>query len=528
MEKPFSNERERLKYIRSLHPNAYALSANEALQIQRIYKIIIEFFITHEEFTQITPPDKDHLMSRVSNVYNQESVILIKEMLKNKRIRLDNAYNIADRVLNGKWFEVYAAYGSLDAKEYTHLAYITSDKPNTLIKADREQYTELYEVWDKPIKTESNDKEWNEVIAYYDCNPEGLRDALSLGNDYLYLDWRERSNLELIKFIYEFEFEAFTQDQTNERFLQMPNTNGTTALTTIGKRALKNTHFDDPNEIYIIPTDQARITMSINGKSTKEIDGKRFVNMDKLFRLILNKAHKEGYKSKYITITLEEYKMIGGKDNKEARKQLKKAADDLYNLSLIYKFGNEKNQITISTRVLEAKAEIKNSSITFCLADNLYNNLKTNKSISYIPYELLCISSRSENAYKIGVFLRDHQRRNIGKDNENRVSISKLLEVTSLPLAEDIKPNRYKLQIIDPFFKALNTAASTGVFSYKIVHSKGKPLTDKEAINVYFDYELFISCLVDITWLTELDPYAQIRERKLNNQVKSKRKGSAK
>lgn len=527
IKKEYRNERERLKAIRSLHPNAYALSANETIQTERINKIVIEFFNTHREFVQIDPPNDTHVMSRVRNVFNQESVTLIKELLKNKRINLDNAYSIANRVLNGKWFEVYAAYGSLNAEDFKHLAYITSDKPTAFNKADREQYPKLYEVWDNCIKTESKDKLFEEAITHYDYDPEGLRDALSLGDEYLYLCWRERDKLELIKRIYEFGVEPFIQDI--EGFLSMPNSNGTTALTTIGTRAINNAYYDDINERFeMVTTTGVGVKVTTNNRDVN-FSSKSFVNMDKLVRQIANKAMREGYASKHITITLDEFKTLRGiRDDKEARKQLSKAAEDLYNSSIEYSFG----KLTIKTRYIEAKAEIKNSSITFYISSAFFNNLKENRSIAYIPYGLFTIPTKSDNAYSIAMFLADNKRRNLGKANENRVSINKLLEITSLPTVDEIKPNRYKQQIIDPFINALNTAASTGDFTYKIVLSNGKPLTRIDEINLYFDYELFTTCLIEVTWLKEPEVYTQVREEKVKQAAadhpKPKRKGKAK
>lgn len=527
IKKEYRNERERLKAIRSLHPNAYALSANETIQIERINKIVIEFFNTHREFVQIDPPDDTHFLARKHNIYNQESVGLIKNLLKNKRINLDNAYRIVNRVLNGKWFEVYAAYGSLNAEDFKHLAYITSDKPAAYNKADREQYPKLYEVWDNCIKTESKDKLFDEVITHYDYDPEGLRDALSLGNEYLYLCWGERVNLELIKRIYEFGVEPFIQD--TEGFLSIPNVNGTTALNTIGTRALNNAYYDDINERYEIVTTTG-VKVTTNNKAVN-ISSKSFVNMDKLLRQITNKAKIEGYASNRITITLEEFKTLRGiRDDKEARKQLSKAAEDLYNTSVEYTFG--KPQVIIKTRYVEAKAEIKNSSITFYISGIFFNNLRENKSIGYVPNEFLAIPTKSDNAYSIAMFLADHKRRNLGRADENRVSIKKLLEVTSLPTVDEIKPNRYKQQIIDPFINALNIAASTGVFKYEKVLSNGKPLTRYQRANFEYDLSVFIACSIDVTWLKEPEIYTQVREEKVKQAAadhpKPKRKRKAK
>lgn len=513
--KIYNTERERLKAIRSLHPNAYALSANETIQIERINKIVIDFFTIHKEFTQVDPPDETHIMSRVHNVYNEDSVTLLKEILRIKRINLDNAYTLANRVLNGKWFEVYAAYDSLGADGYKHLAYITSDKPDVFTIAERADYPGLYEVWDNCIKSESIDKLFDKVITHYDNDPEALRGALNLSEDYLYLCAGERNILKLIKLIHEFEI-TFVLPQ--EGYSPIYNDPHITDIVAIGREAVKNSTFDDTNEIY----DMLIGNYTFSTKTDPiEISDKAFANATKLLYQIIMKIVKEGCKTNEITISLKEFKEARGyKDQKEARAQLLNASGILLTTLVTVEntTKNKRGKVINTERVrgayLKYDAEINNSKVKFTLNDHIFEVMK-DKPFLWLPDSFLKISNGSPNAFTIGVRLAVQRARNIDNPEKgNRMSIKELLKSTSYPLATEIPRKRWHDQIMKPFIKALKTVAATGEFSYKFVHSRGVELTKLEEANLEYDYDLFTSCMVQVHWNNEINYYTEFKRLK--------------
>lgn len=513
----YKNPKERVLQTRSLYPEAYALNTKEALRVNKIDNIIWQFFNTHSEFTLYTM--RDNGIRSKEYIYNEQSIDLLKQTFKVRRVNLDNAVTLANRVLNKKWFQVFPT--KANNSDAIKLAFTTNE--GYIEIADKDKYPDLYEVWEqhKLAVQGLNNNSWG---VLFELNPERLREALSLSDEYLYLSNEERESLELIIDIAEFNSIPFTKAQ--DGYLQMISTNQTTALSVIGSKALNDAVYDEYNESFgIVTTTGAKITY--HGKELN-LDDTGSVNMDKLLRHMIYRAIQDGLTSPIVNITLDDFKQVRGlRDNKEARSQLKKAVDLLYNSSIEI----NSNRGSISTRFIDTKAEIKNSSVILVFSNSYFNMLKNNKSIAQIPLSFFEIKSSQPNAYKIALFLADHKKRNIGNANENRVTIRKLLEVTSLPPADTIEPRRYKLQIIDPFFKALEVITATGELKYKIVHSNGVELTSYEKNNIEFDYDLFSHCLIDVEWLREPEYYTHLREDKRlksvsnNNKRKDRAKG---
>lgn len=487
----------RAKRLRATCPDAYALSVNEAVRVERISSLIITFFATHPEYRQEERREGSS-QPIYHDSYNKDSVPLITEMLKRKRISLDNAYALAKRVLASKWFTVSStiivdAEGKPDFNK--RYASLTTDEGYQGI-IGREAYPTFYELWD----SES---------VYVFAEAEAMRQALSL-TGYKLLDSNEYNTLHLIVLLKEFlivdEPKPFTVQQ--EGFMPITNSPETTALLAVGAKALAHASYDDANERFDIITATGDCLYLRGEKLTTT--SSEWVNIDKLLRQINYKAHQDNHTRKAVVITLDEFMELRGlSDRKEARKQFTKAINDLYNVSLKVSNGRIKGEF----RYLQAKAEIDNSKASFLLTDLFYEAIKAVSSIGLMPISFMRIDGRESNAYKIGVYLSDHKRRNVGKPNENKVTVAKLLEITSLPDAKSIAPNRYKQQIIDRFFTALDKAASTGEFKYTLSRKGNEVLSEHDAIEAHYDYNVFISCVINVQWLREPD-YTQLRERK--------------
>ena len=492
----YKNSKDRIKQTRSLYPAAFALSVNEALRLANIDKIIYNFFEGHRSFIQYET-NESGLQSK-QYLFNDESIGLLKSELKRGRVSLKNTRKLANDVLNGKWFEVYPL-AKLNESDNDKLAFAT-DKTSIEI-ADRDKYPELYRVW-SDYKISLTKIKRNVYAGDYEHNPEALRIALNLSEDYLFLCQGERDTLQLILDIAEYKSKPFT----TEGYIQTKNTPQTVALSSVGKRALKEgvSSYDDTSgdDIFTLVTTTGAV-ITILGKEVKP-NTQEFINMDKLYTHINHKFTESGFTAKEITITLNEFMELRGlTDKKEAREQFKKGISDLYNASI--------DVSGFSVRFIQDKSIIKNSAAAFTLSDKLFNSLKKNSSIDYRPVSFMRLNG---NAYMIAAYLHNHRRRNIGKPTENRVSIRTLLEATLLPLASDTEPRRYKSHIIEPFFTALNTAADTGEFTYKIVKSNGIELSEHENFMSRLEYSDFIKYLIQIQWVKEPEYFKQLRESK--------------
>lgn len=517
----YNNDRERIKSIRLLHPNAYALSANEAILLERINRLVYDFFTVHREFTQVEPPDEKHLLSRVHNVFNQKSVSLLKDTLKTKRISLNKIHKVADRVLSGKWFEVYAAYDlpevgkDYDHSAYKHLTYITSDKPLTV--AERGKFPGLYEVWDNYIKSESKDRLFDTVVTNYDHDPEALRSALNLSEDYLYLCGGERGTLLLIKRIAEFDSIPFTTAENMT--LPIKSTAKTSGLAAVGRKSIIEALnvYDELNNAYTIkPTSKINITVY---DTELKPNSQMWVNMNKLLTHIQYKLVQSNYADKVVSIGLDEFMDLRGvTDKKEARDSLNEAILNLYHTSI----GTDKDDRAV--RIIQERSKVIKGRAEIVLSDRFYEELRKNKSLEYFPLSFMRLNG---NAFRLAINLFNHRRRNLGTDTENRIGIRKLLEYTTLPIESEIERWRRKDQIITPFINAMIAAAESGEFTYKIVHSKGIELSDHNKWLASYDYDEFINCLIEVQWKNEHEYITQLREDKKQKMIEAKAKDKA-
>lgn len=473
------------------NPDAYALTQREALRLDKINGIIWKFFnVTNPEFVHYDISESGEKSK--TYLYSEQSIPLLKHAFEASKISINNAYKLANRIINSKWFSVFTVKSN-------DLAFITNDEAIEVCKQD--QYPELYKIWgkNKILLHEMSKYKWE----VYDSavNAEGLRLALNLPEEYKYLSAFELDTLKLIIDIVEFVSVPFTQ---HEGLFAMPNTNGTTALNTVGTKALNNSYYDDINEQTVITTTKG-VRITINDKLAN-VKSTAYGNMDRLVRHMTNIMLREGFTSEDIIITLDEFKKIRKlKDDKTARAQLNKAAKDLYNLSVRFTFKNE----TIDARYIDVKSEIENSSIKLHPSLLFTKIMRENDSITWIPEGFLAIPVNKTNAYNIAMYLADQKRRALGQPNEDIVSVMTLLDVTTLPTFDVIKPNRYRQQIINPFFNALDTVVATGEITYEIIG-----LTSDERSAVYYDYKIFKKAKLKINWVNEHESYGALRDRK--------------
>lgn len=484
---------QRIKRARAKYPDAYALTANEAIRVQRFDSLIWQFFDTHREFvkTEWREEDTEKKYPIYRNLYNDESIALLKQFFTVKRLSLANAHALANRVLSQPWFELDSIL-NLNHDDSSEAYLHTSDGRHGRLSL--EDWPEFYAVWD--IRDDSN--------------AQPIREALRLDSSYLYFCTGERDILQLIINIAEYDNAPFTTTQ-EDGFIAIKSTPQSTALVSVGERAVIGAKYDELNELFDVISSTGE-HVYLRGRMLKADE---FVSLDKMVRQINSILHQGGFMNKAITITLDEFMEFRVlTDRRAAREEFERAISLLYEVSLNYN--------GIESRYLQTKARIQNSKVALLLTDLFFESLRVSGSVAFIPKGFFALKGKGGNAYKIGITLSDNRRRNIGKDNENRMSIAKLLEATTLNLADSIEPKYYKRQIIEPFFTALNKAAAEG-FSYTLIHRGGIPLTKLEQFEIHHNYELFISCLIDVQWYKEPEYYKSLRERKIDEAEARKR-----
>lgn len=497
---------ERLSEInmRELCPEAFALTCNEALRLRRINYTLFMFFDTHREFIEVSREAEGDRPAAYHNIYNDESIALLRSTFKSKRISLSNAAKLAERILNGKWFALDSVVYRDNDDGLPRLYLSTGGERKGVIS--REDSPEVYGIWDSYTQSGLFDDERM-------CNPlnaEALREALSLEAGYQYITSYEIDLLRTIKHITEYTSQPFTAPM-QAGFITVKATRESQSLVSVGRGALDAAVFDERNRVHNI-TAATGIEIRIKGKRR---DKKALVNVDKLEIQLLGKAAESGFTSPVIELSLDEFmERRHLTDKKEARKQFNKAANDYYETS--YEAVSDAGRVRI--RPLDGQATLHNSKAQFSFTTRFFDAHKNSGSIVYYPEGLLAIDGKSDNAYTLGRYIWDDIRRNLGKGiREGRLRILTLLEVMDLPQDVDamaMPPSVQRERVIRPFFNALNIAAKAeyGDFSYRVIDGNGKTVTDM--FSILDNYSLFRSCKIAVKLNHEPEYYAQLRQRK--------------
>jgi len=210
---------------------------------------------------------------------------------------------------------------------------------------------------------------------------------------------------------------------------------------------------------------------------------------------------ESGAKSQIVTLSLEEYmNRCELKDRKEARKQAAADLETLFNARISFKEKRKNGQDLdyMDIRLCDAVG-IRNGIINFSISNTFYNILSDYPIMPY-PAQLWKLSARyNPNSYYLLRKISEHKNMNIGKKNEDVISVKTLLEATPiLPTYTEVMETDRKVnhRIIDPFERDMNALDDTLVWQYS--HRNNEPLTDEELVN--FDYEIFESLLIKVTW----------------------------
>src|SRR5699024_7229488 len=130
--------------------------------------------------------------------------------------------------------------------------------------------------------------------------------------------------------------------------------------------------------------------------------------------------------------------------------------------------------------------------IYFRYNQDYFGYLRATKEKTEYPEAMQRLSGR---AYFLARWNIDQTRRHLGRDGniENRVSVSKLLEIGGLPRPDEVPSGHIKKRITLPFDKALEDIVNNGeiIAGYTYRHSGGRELTDEELETMWTDYNLF-------------------------------------
>ena len=231
-----------------------------------------------------------------------------------------------------------------------------------------------------------------------------------------------------------------------------------------------------------------------------------------------------GAKSPTVILPLEEYMSRRGlKDRKEAKTQAKADMDILKRASFSWEEKRGKTTQSYAFVNLADSGEIKrNGSIVFTFGATFYNALLGYNVMPY-PAQLQTINNKKNpNSYYLLRKIAEHKNMNVGKKNENIISVKTLLDVAPfIPSYEEVmKTDRhFDRRIIVPFERDMDALEDTLTWHY--CHSLNQPLTEKELDTM--SYEMFEKLLVHTIWKDYPDQTARL-ERKQEHLAQTKKK----
>lgn len=233
---------------------------------------------------------------------------------------------------------------------------------------------------------------------------------------------------------------------------------------------------------------------------------------------------KHGGKDLTIRLNLDDFmEMRGLKDRKEARKQVDKDLETLFNARLSWSenTGRGKPKSYIDMRLIESKG-INRGVIAVKLTSSFAELLEGYYPMPYAKQTLKLSGKYNPNSYYFMNRIQQHKNMNIGKKNENLISVQTLLDTTpDIPTYEEVaeKNRRYRELIIEPFERDMDALDETLTWEY--CHSNGVPLTDEELANM--DYYTFEKLLIQIYWRAYPDQTERL-ERKFRRITEAKGK----
>ena len=238
-----------------------------------------------------------------------------------------------------------------------------------------------------------------------------------------------------------------------------------------------------------------------------------------------------------VEITLDEYmRACNLKNKKEAKKQLNESIQSLFDVAIEWdeekwtipkgKKKRIKQTIHWKARILDTigneieKSPIQNGKATVKFTFDIAKYLSQSFVMEY-PVKLLKVNGkRNPHSYFLGRKIALHHNMNIGKENQNRISVVALIHACpDLPSYDDVKVEGKHItqQIIQPFERDLIALKGKyGILKdWHYCNSKGEPLTDEQVEN--YSYSTWKDWLVEFEladYPDQSDRIAKIEERK--------------
>lgn len=308
---------------------------------------------------------------------------------------------------------------------------------------------------------------------------------------------------------------------------------GTNALAQISNKSFitdpmkPDTAVAEANGVKIITTD---INTKVDGNTLRVYDAltiKMTANLPYGNNVPLESIDK----ARHVTLTVREYMDLCGKsDRKAAREQLNEAITTLYGLSMEWneKFYDIQEGSTKATyhdkhwhlRIIDSYGDdlenpVQNGEVDLYFSMSLAKYFTQAYIMPHATALFKVNLKRHPNAYHIGRELELHHNMNLGKANENRISVLTLLKTTpGIPSYEEVMSS--SRQVTRDIIRKLDDGLLALEREYHILekwnycNSGGLPLTDDQIDD--YSYEEWSTWLVEY----ELSDYPTQERKRLH------------
>lgn len=528
-------EETKRSYSEYLKRTRYALTEREKGIVERTYTILdavmSKYHLPPREEQSYEDINVSGRLSLEENIKKE-----FAEALAKKKISVSKAVKMAERVLSGKWYvlqiERFEPTGDRGYHRPEFPVYCLASSDDVDGKTlDPINYSRFYDIDNNPKYmdiTYLTDDEIKKIDA------EAL-EAIGLSLEYKKISFYEWVTLSYI-------LSVFGEVKDAGVFWTLPSnptiealSNLTTKLARSSAELVVDKFSGDKNKNIIMITTKGNANTSVS--ISADVYSEALIsnpNADKFLRFASYQWEIQG-KPKSFNIPFEEFVKVRGmeKDRSQAASDCRDA------LSVIkwFKFIMDMPDGSLAQREYAQEADLiagrgKNSYIHIMWSDAFYQVLLNNKTyIKYNP-KLQKIPNNKGNAYKFADYIQKHYRMNMGKGNQNVISVKTLLAQSNLPPAETFK---YKSQIaqkiIEPFTNALNYLEDIDICTHHFAYSKSSGLGDEisaEDLNRLFtDYDFFSTLMIKFDLIDKPD-YSNLLEHKEQRKALAEKKAIAK
>ncbi len=197
------------------------------------------------------------------------------------------------------------------------------------------------------------------------------------------------------------------------------------------------------------------------------------ISAAKLLDILVIKSTSGGLSDTLVKLPLKEFmEMRGLRDEKEARKQIKRDMDALDRVQFDYKgVGKHKNS-WFKVSLSGGFSGIVNGVILYRFNEEFYRSLRVDDTkylFMYFPMEAFKIADNHHPySYHLARKISEHKRMNKDKPNEDIISVETLLNAcVNMPRYDDLgEAKQVSLRIIEPFERDIDALSNTILWEY--------------------------------------------------------------